>query len=144
MTVRWEAVRDAIAVRVDALVPETDANCTYHDAASDSVLEGASGRRAHWQDPPSWEWMQSQSGDTARVRYTWQLNLLLSRGAMSIPDFVRACPRESFNIARAILTMEPPPGADAVQVLGANTTASGDADTVQIQINLICEVDEDL
>lgn len=142
--IRWEAVRDRIALTVDALVPETDAQCTYHDAASDSVLEGASGRRAHWQDPPAWEWMQSQSDTTARVRYTWQLNLLLSRGVTDIPEFVRACPRESFNIARALLLMDPPPGADAVQVLGAVTTAIGDADTVQIQINLICEVDEDL
>lgn len=142
MASRWELMRDAVASAVEALTPETDAGVLYHDADTDSVLQGASGRRAFWQDPPAAEVMTQQDSSTVRVRYSWSLYLLLSRGVATIPEFVQACATEPLNITRALLTMAPTTGADAVLVTGWKTTAIGDADEVQIEINLISEIDE--
>lgn len=142
MTARWVQVRANVAATVDALTPETDANYAYHDAQSDDVLDGTSARRSHWQDPPAVGEIVAQGSTTVRLRYEWSLNLILSRGVASIPDFVAACATEPLNIMRAILVMTPTEGADAVLVPNYKTTAIGDADTVQIQFSLICEVDE--
>ena len=142
MTARWELCRDAVSAVVVALTPETDANYLYHDALSDAVLEGASSRRAFWHDPPRWTWMQSQDSTTATLRYEWNLNVILSRGVADIPAFVRSTATESLNIARAILLMSPTLGAQQVLVRGATPTSLGDADEVQMQIALVCEIDE--
>ena len=145
MTARWTLCRAAVATTIEALIPETLAGKRYHEARSDAVLEGASGFRSFWQDPPNGDEIVQQASETVRLRYEWNLNVLLSRGVADIPDFVDATSTEPLNIMRALLTMTPTEGADAVQVLRfATTTPGGDADEVQVQFALVCEIDEDL
>ncbi len=145
MTARWTLCRAAVAMTIEALIPETLAGKRYHEARSDAVLEGASGFRSFWQDPPNGDEIVQQASETVRLRYEWNLNVLLSRGVADIPDFVDATSTEPLNIMRALLTMTPTEGADAVQVLRfATTTPGGDADEVQVQFALVCEIDEDL
>lgn len=145
MTARWTLCRAAIATTIEALTPETLPSRRYHEARSDAVLEGASGLRAFWQDPPNGGELVQQGAETVRLRYEWNLNVLLSRGVADIPDFVDGTATEPLNILRALLTMTPTEGADAVQVPRfATTTPGGDADEVQVQFALVCEIDEDL
>lgn len=144
MASRWELLRDAAAAAVEALVPETDAGVLYHDAESDSVLQGASGRRAFWFGAPAATVMTQQSTDAITVRYEWTLYLLLSRGVATIPEFVAACTTEPLNITRALTTLGPTTGAQPIIVTGWTSADIEGTDEVRIEIAMISEVDETL
>ncbi len=144
MTSRWPALRDAAAAAIEALTPETDTSVLYVDAESDSVLQGASGRRAFWFGAPAASVMTQQSTDAITVRYEWTLYLLLSRGVATIPAFVAACVTEPLNITRALTTLGPTTGAQPIVVTGWTSADIEGTDEVRIEIAMISEVDETL
>lgn len=142
MASRWELCRAAVSAAVVALTPETEAAVTYHEAQTDSVLDGVSARRAFWQEPPQAVLMSEQSSDTVTIRYTWALVLILKPALLSKPAFANTLATEPLNISRAILVMAPTLGAQPVIVTSWSVSPGASEDEVEVQIQLLTEIQE--
>jgi hypothetical protein len=125
---RWALTRAAVSAAVEALVPETAAAVTYHEAATEGVLSGVSANRAFWQDPPQAQLLTEQSSDTVTIRYSWPLQVILKPQLLDLPDRADACVTEPLNISRALMVLAPTTGAQPILVTSWSVSAGESTD----------------
>lgn len=147
MTV-FEDVVDEVDRVVEAIAIPGDATglarMPYHAARTADVVRGNSGHRAFYHDDAT-ALDELEVDERVRVRYAWDLVVVLVVDGWDMREQPRAIVREAHAVKAAISNnFVPPTNADPVLVQGHRTTNILGTNQVEVQISLVVEVLEDL
>tara|TARA_Y100000310_G_scaffold325083_1_gene388022 strand:- start:932 stop:1378 length:447 start_codon:yes stop_codon:yes gene_type:complete len=81
-----KTARDTITTIWEGLTPPTDTARTYHKITGRQVLDGASGHRCFWFDPPTGGNVESFATAAQQVRHAVTANIKLSSAGAGVDE----------------------------------------------------------
>lgn len=137
-----KSARDTMVTVVEALTPPTDAAVTYHLVDGRSKLDGVSGRRAFYFEPPRGGVVKEFGALVSTLRHEVQLVLRLSTAGLSRTTSFNDVADETVLVTNAINNRSSwPSGVDYVQVEGYETRDT-DSDDIEVVFAITVETQE--
>ena len=138
-----KAARDRIATRWGALTPPSDPGRTYHRLRGRTFLDGASGHRTFWFEPPNQGTVEDFSRSLLPLRHQFVGQVRLSTAGTGIDEAFSAIADEAVLLIGAV-NLDPgnyPAGVQYLQALGYRVHALDSGDLV-LAITFDCITEE--